>query len=136
MAPVSIIFGILLILVGAAGFGVSYQPDKPVPYTAFIPAAFGLVLAVLGMLARKDSLRKHAMHAAAMVGLIGCIGAGIMAAPKLVTMVSGGEVERRNAVIAQTVMAGLCLVFVLLCIKSFMDARRRRSSEQGGEPAA
>jgi hypothetical protein len=135
MAPVSIIFGILLILVGAAGFGVSYQPDKPAPYTAFIPAAFGLLLAVLGMLARKDSLRKHAMHAAAMVGLIGCIGAGIMAVPKLVTMLSGGEVERRNAVIAQTVMAGLCLVFVLLCIKSFVDARRRRGSEQGGEPA-
>jgi hypothetical protein len=136
MANLSIVFGLLLILVGAVGFGVSYQPDKPPPYTAFIPAAFGLVLAILGVLARKDSLRKHAMHAAAMVGLIGCIGAGVMAVPKLVTMLSGGEVERRNAVIAQTVMAGLCLVFVLLCVKSFVDARRRRASQEGGEPAA
>jgi hypothetical protein len=129
MAPLSIVFGLLLILVGAVGFGVSYEPDKPAPYTAFIPAAFGLVLVILGALARKDSLRKHAMHGAAMVALIGCIGAGVMGVPKLVTMISGGEVERPKAVVAQIAMAALCLVFVLLCVKSFIDARRARRSE-------
>jgi amino acid transporter len=128
MAPLSIVFGMLLILVGVIGFGVSYKPDEPPPYTAFIPAAFGLVLAILGVLARKDSLRKHAMHAAALVALIGCIGAGVMGVPKFVTMLSGNQVQRPNAVIAQVVMAALCLVFVFLCIKSFFDARRRRAS--------
>jgi hypothetical protein len=127
MGLVTVGFGILLILVGAVGFALSYQADKP-PYTALIPAGFGLVLAILGVLARKDSLRKHVMHAAAMVGLLGFIGAGAMGVPKLITMVSGGEVERRNAVIAQVTMAAICLLFVLLCVKSFIDARRRRAS--------
>src|SRR5262249_40612623 len=124
---------ILLMIVGAAGFALSYQGDKP-PYTALIPAGFGVVLVILGALARKDSLRKHVMHLAAMVGLIGAIGAAVVGVPKLVTMLSGGEVERPKAVIAQTAMAAICVVFVLLCIKSFVDARRRRrAGEVSGE---
>src|SRR5262249_47139153 len=70
MGNITVVFGILLIIVGAVGFALSYQADKP-PYTALIPAGFGLVLAILGVLARKDNLRKHVMHLAAMVGLIG-----------------------------------------------------------------
>ena len=41
-------------------------------YTALIPAGFGALFLVLGLLALKASLRKHAMHVAAMLGLLGC----------------------------------------------------------------
>jgi hypothetical protein len=126
MGPVSIGFGIFLMLVGVVGFltGESHSP------TALIPAGFGLVLAVLGLLALKATLRKHAMHAAAMVGLIGLIGAAVMSVPKLPALLSGGELDRPKAVIAQLVMAVACLIFVGLCVKSFIDARRRRAENE------
>jgi len=126
MGPVTIGFGIFLIVVGLVGYGTS-ETQAP---TALIPAGFGLVLALLGALALKDSLRKHAMHLAAMVGLIGLVGAAGMGAPKLITMLSGGTVERPRAVISQVVMAAACLVFVGLCVKSFIDARRARAARE------
>jgi hypothetical protein len=126
MGPVTIGFGIFLIVVGLVGYGSS-ETHAP---TALIPAGFGVVLALLGVLALKDSLRKHAMHLAAMVGLIGLLGAAGMGVPKLITMLSGGNVERPLAVISQVVMAAACLVFVGLCVKSFIDARRARAARE------
>ena len=43
--------------------------------TALIPAFFGLPLVVLGFLARSESIRRHAMHAAAALALVGWAGA-------------------------------------------------------------
>src|SRR5438034_230558 len=65
------VFGILLIVLGLGGFfGTGAEHG-----TALIPAYFGTALLILGLLALKDSLRKHAMHVAAMVGLLGVVGA-------------------------------------------------------------
>jgi Na+(H+)/acetate symporter ActP len=134
MGRVTIGFGIFLILIGCVGFFLTYQPEKP-PYTALIPAAFGLALAILGGLALKESFRKHAMHAAAMIGLVGFLGAAVMSLRKLLpALFSGEDIDRPNAVIAQLIMAATCLVFVGLCVKSFIDARRLRKQrmDDGG----
>jgi hypothetical protein len=125
MGPVSVGFGLFLIALGLFAFFTSESR----PPTALIPAGFGLALAILGLLALRDNLRKHVMHAAAMIGLIGFIGAAAMGVPKLITLLSGGEVERPRAVVAQAIMAVTCLVFVGLCVKSFIDARRRRAAQ-------
>jgi hypothetical protein len=45
-----------------------------VSWTALIPAFFGLPLVILGVLALQEGWRKHAMHAAVVVGLIGFLG--------------------------------------------------------------
>ncbi len=122
MADTSIITGVLLIIIGAWGFfgtGMTH-------YTALIPAGVGLVLAVLGALARKDALRKHAMHAAAMVGLLGFVfGAGWFVARPFVT----GKPLVDAAGMSTAAMAALCAGFLALCVKSFIDARRRRKAE-------
>ena len=65
------------------------------------------------------------MHAAAVLGLVAVLGAG-RGLTKILPLLSGEPVERPNAVIAQAVMALLGLIFVGLCIKSFIDARRNR----------
>ena len=49
-----------------------------------------------------------------------------MGLPKLFTLLTGGSVERPNAVYAQSVTALLCLVFVGLCVNSFIQARLRQ----------
>src|SRR5688572_2306182 len=71
MASTTITFGLLLTLLGLAGYFLTGTSSV----TALIPAIFGLLLVVLGFLARSEGVRRHAMHAAAAVALVGCIGA-------------------------------------------------------------
>ena len=124
MAPVSIGFGVVLIVLGV-GFYLATGQQHP---TALIASGFGLVLLLLGLVALKDSLRKHAMHLAAMVGLIGFLVPAVMALPKLPALLSG-EAARPAAVVEQLIMAALCLLFVLLCVRSFIVARRNRARQ-------
>src|ERR1700735_1424536 len=126
MGAVSVGFGLFLMVLGFVGYFVMghFHPDKQ-SLTALIPAAFGVVLVVLGLLARKDSLRKHAMHGAAMIGLIGSVVPGY----RVVRGLFNPESILPAAMIAQAVMSLACLVFVGLCVKSFIDARRRRKNE-------
>ena len=93
--------------------------------TALIPAGFGLVLIVLGALARREALRKHAMHAAAAVALIGCL---VAAGRFFFVLFTGGNVAT-TAGMSTATMAVLCGAFVGLCVKSFIDARKRRKAE-------
>lgn len=116
VASTTIAFGLLLTALGLVGYFLS-----PISVTALIPAFFGIILLVLGFLARADSMRKHAMHAAAAVGLVGFIGA--------VLSLLRGPLEARSALAnaAQISMALIMGVFVALCVKSFRDARRARA---------
>ena len=66
MARITIGVGVVLIALGLIG----YFPDQA-SWTALIPAIFGVILAILGGVAMQPNLRKHAMHVAVMVGLIG-----------------------------------------------------------------
>jgi hypothetical protein len=82
----------------------------------------GIPLVLLGLLALKERLLKHAMHAAAALGLLGFLAALGRIVGKLVT---GGTVTGR-AGISTVVMAVLCGIFVALCVNSFIQVRRRR----------
>ena len=118
MPSTAIVSGVLLILIGIAGYLFSIV-DGNTSLTALIPAAFGILLAVLGFAAKsKENLRKHLMHAAVLVGLLGFI----VPAARIVSKLSDFKVSL--AVLSQISMAVVCLVFVLLCIKSFIDARK------------
>ena len=71
MAPIAILFGVLLGLLGPVLFFLS-DPEKQSP-TAFIPSGFGVALIVLGVIALNEKYRMHAMHGAALIGLIGFV---------------------------------------------------------------
>ena len=122
MANTTIAFGVVLIVLGLGGY---FGTDRVSP-TALIPAAFGLLLIVFGVMARDEKRRKLAMHIAVAVGLVGFLGT-LTGLFKLFTMLAGGEVARPTAVVAQSIMAVLMLVYVGMCVKSFIDARRRRA---------
>ena len=122
MANTTIGFGIVLIVLGLGGY---FGTDR-VSLTALIPAAFGLLLVIFGALARDEKRRKMAMHIAVTIGLLGFLGT-VSGLVKLPTLLSGGEVARPAAVIAQSIMAVLMAVYVGMCVKSFIDARRRRA---------
>lgn len=119
MANTTIGFGLVLILLGAGSFLATGA------VTSLIPAALGLLLAVCGFLARDPARRKLMMHIAVGVGMIGFLGSARGLA-KIGAVLAGEHVERANAVVAQSVMAVLCIIFVGLCVRSFVEARRAR----------
>jgi hypothetical protein len=115
---VSVVFGALLTALGLWGWFGAEPEHRSV--TAFIPA-------FLGLLALKESMLKHAMHAAAALGLLGFLAALGRIIQKLAT---GGTVEGRAGT-STVLMAVLCGVFVALCVNSFIQARRRRRAAAG-----
>ena len=118
MPSTSIICGVLLILVGIIGYVYGLMNGNA-SMTAFIPAVFGLIIAVLGFFAlTKENLRKHLMHFSMLIGLLGFL----IPAGRLLSKL--GELTLSAAVISQLAMALICLVFVILGVKSFIDARR------------
>jgi hypothetical protein len=123
MAKLTIVFGVVLIGVGAWGF---FGTGSVHP-TALIPAYFGLVMAWSGVLANTENPKRRMlwMHIAVTVGLLGFPGAGAMAIVEY-TKAHGGPLAHPVAVESQTAMAGICLVFVMLCVRSFIAARRGR----------
>ena len=112
------LFGLLLIVLGIAAYVVTERTSV----TALIPAFFGVVLVVCALVARNESLRKHAMHAAVAIALIGAIASLVRAVPA----VAGGSITR-PAVIAQLAMAALLIVYVALGVQSFIAARKART---------
>ena len=122
MRAVTLVYGAVLILLGlVAHFGLGRES-----VTALIPAFFGVPVVVLGLLAAKESLYRHMMHAAAALGLLGLLGtaSGLV---KGVRAVAGAEVERPEAVAVQSFMAVLSAAFVAACVASFIRARRAQS---------
>jgi hypothetical protein len=109
--------GFLLILLGVAG----YVATGAVSITALIPAFFGAILLILAMVARNPNARKHAMHAALALALLGVLGT----APRIFSAINGGNISR-PATLAQIAMAVVLLVYIALGVKSFIDARRAR----------
>ena len=128
MAWPTIVCGTLLVLVGLVSYGTS--DVQPPPKTALIPATFGAVLIVCGLLALKEGFRKHAMHVAAVVGLVGALGGF---AP-LIRQATNPDKEfnplARSAV-AGELMILICVVFVGLCVNSFIQARKARKAGAG-----
>ena len=118
MPNYAIWIGRLLVAVGIIGYGYGMLNGNA-SLTAFIPAVFGVVLMLLGHVSHaKESLRKHLMHLALLVALIGFV----MPAWRLISR--AGEFTVSAATISQIAMALLCLAFVVLGVRSFIAARR------------
>ncbi len=123
MAKITITFGALLILLGFIG----YVAPGTYALTALLPALFGVVLVILGIVARTPEQKKHmiTMHIAVTVGLIGFL-VTVRDIYEFVRMETGAAVARPVLVEAQALMSLILLCYVLLCVRSFIQARRAR----------
>ena len=122
MPSTSITFGGLLILIGIIGYAYGLMNGNA-SLTAFIPTVFGIILVALGAVAQSsEKLRKHLMHAAVIIALLGFV------MPLIRLLSKFNELTLSAAVIAQVAMSLICLVFVILSVRSFMDARRNRAN--------
>ena len=124
MTKVTLIIAALLIALGLASFfGTGSQH-----YTALIPTWVGVALGIFGVLAisPNEKRRKIFMHINVTIGLLGFLAAAGRAVSSYGRARSLGVDPDWIAVGSQLAMAGLLLIYVVLCVMSFLDARRAR----------
>ena len=118
MAKVTVVFAVLLIALGLAGF----LGTGKIHYTALIPTWFGLALGVSGVMAisRDESRRKLFMHISVTIGLLGFLGAIGAVLPNYFSHKPVDLI----ATAAKLAMAWLLFIYVALCVRSFISVRR------------
>jgi uncharacterized membrane protein len=122
MAKVTLVFAVLLAALGLAG----YLGTGSIHFTALIPLWFGLALGLGGFLAisPSESRRKLFMHINVTVALLGFIGATVEAVRGYVHATSAGMPPDQIALASKVTMAVLLLIYVVMCVRSFIAARR------------
>jgi hypothetical protein len=121
MAKLTIGIGVGLIALGVVMFAVTGAK------TSLIPAYFGIPLVVCGAVALNDAYRKHAMHVAVIIGLLGFL----MPLGRLIPVLVRGQRPAAMALVSLLAMMALCGMFVFLCVQSFIAARRARTQQAG-----
>lgn len=129
MSKLAIAFGVLIALVGVTGYIATHF------WHALIPIVLGVLLVILGIAANTENVKQRmvAMHIAATLGVLGFLGT----IPGLVALggylggsqpgpVAGIAIGHKVAAEVQSATCILCLIFVLLCVRSFIAARRAR----------
>lgn len=121
MPLLAIITGFLLTAIGVAGYFAT-GAESP---TALIPCAFGIILLLSGAVAKfLPSARKHAMHVAALISLLGFAAVMARTGAKIPAFFAGQPVEPSpTAVGFQLVFALVSIVFFFACLQSFVKAR-------------
>ncbi len=114
----TILFGLLLVAIGLGGyyFAAAKQP------MALIPAVLGIAMFVCGVVAAQGAMRRLAMHVAALIGMIGFVGPMVTIFNDITNTANTAEV------LAKGLTSALCLMFVLMCVNSFLEARRARTA--------
>jgi len=126
MAKVSLVIAVLLAILGV-GFYFGTGGKHP---TALIPLWFGLGLGLFGFLAisPNEGRRKLFMHINVTIGILGFLGAAIQAIREFGIARSAGETPNYVAIEAQAAMALILLIYVLMCVRSFIEVRRAREN--------
>jgi len=118
MAKITLLFAVLLIVLGLAGYlGTGHQHP-----TALIPAWFGLALGLFGWLAISpdEGRRKLFMHVNVTIALVGFLGA----VAEIIRSLHSSQVPNLTALAAKITLVWLLLIYVALCVRSFIAARR------------
>lgn len=122
MVKVTLVFAVLLIALGLAGF----LGTGSVHNTALIPAWIGLALGFCGLFAISpiEARRKLFMHINVTIALLGFIGSTVEAIRGYVHAKSAGLEPDQIALASKVTLAVLLLIYVILCVRSFIAVRR------------
>ena len=118
MAKVTLLFAVLLIALGLIGFfGTGHTH-----YTALIPAWIGLALGIGGWIAISpdERRRKLFMHINVTIGLVGFLGTFA----EILRSCASAKPLDLTAMAAKLALVWLLLIYVFLCMRSFLVARR------------
>jgi hypothetical protein len=123
MAKLTIVFGALLVAISIC-FWLSMGTAQT---AALHPAGIGVLLILSGALANTADAKRRMlwMHIAVTLGLIGFFITGIRAAIELAHGLA--SIANITGFYERVAIALVCLLFVGLCVRSFIAARRSRA---------
>ena len=101
---------------------VAYVVTGAASVTALIPTFVGVLLLVCAALARRPTLRRHSIHAALVIAVLGAVGS-VMNVVKL-GEVFAGTAQRPSAIVISTIMFVLLAFYIIMGVRSFIAARR------------
>ena len=117
MPNLTFLVGALLIVLG--GYGYTQSPTRSP--MALIPAFLGVLFIVFAFLAGREEMRRHAMHGASVLALLGIIAG-------LGPIGMGGTRRFPPLMVYSTAaMSVLCAIFLAFAVRSFIAARRART---------
>ena len=102
-----IALGIVLVVIGIGAYVLSSFASV----TALVPAVFGIVIAALGVAARRTERRKLATLGIGVLSLLGVLGSA-RGIPDVIALLTGGAVDSTVAAVAQGSMILIGLVLV------------------------
>lgn len=137
MPAITILIGVMLLLIGLGGYGFglvnAQQHGGSASPTALIPAFIGLILLILGGLGTGVKLRKHMMHAAVGVALVGFLLVASTVAIRnysnIYKLLAGETITNPVAVASQVMTAILLGILVAAGALSFVRARKNRLAQ-------
>jgi hypothetical protein len=126
MAKWTVGFGVALVLI-SVGFWLGMGRAET---AALHPAGIGVLLVVCGLLADTEDAKKRMlwMHIAVTLGLIAFLTTGVRV---VIALVKGTAGVNPLGFDERAVIAVVSLVYVGLCVRSFVAARRARLAEVG-----
>ncbi|MFO0011586.1 MAG: hypothetical protein ACK553_02500 [Planctomycetota bacterium] len=131
MPKITVVFGLLLCVLSVVTLILTGGQINSI--SIFIPCFVGVPLLLLGLFAvARPAARKHAMHAAAALGLLGGLAALGRGIPQAMKILRGDEVDLLPVSMVWA-MVLICITFVFVCVESFVSARKARLS-QGNAP--
>ena len=125
MAKLTIGFGVLLALLGIAGFVYTGSAHP----TALIPCVIGAFFVLFGVMANTEDSKKRMlwMHISVTVALLVFLGT-IPADIQTIRLARGDALPHPVSILEKGALSLLCLLYVLACVRSFINARRLRTS--------
>ncbi len=122
MAKITVLFALMLVALGLLG----YVGTGSAHSTALIPTWIGLALGLFGALSFSPDAgrRKLFMHINVTIALLGFLGSMAEIVRGSMHAAAVGVAPNTAAVASKWSLAGLLLVYIILCVRSFIAARR------------
>ncbi|RBI58504.1 hypothetical protein DMJ13_26425 [halophilic archaeon] len=115
----SLVLGIALVVLGVGAYVLSDFAS----ITALIPALFGVLIAILGMVGRQQPDRQRlAAYGIGLLAVLGVLGStrGI---PAIIALLTGESVDSVIAAVSQGAMIVICLILLAAIIQFIRNTR-------------
>ncbi|MBD3224885.1 MAG: hypothetical protein GF313_09155 [Caldithrix sp.] len=119
MKPVAYGYAIILILLGVIGYLVTGAES----ITALIPSFFGAIVLIIALIGLNEKWYKHTIHIITLLALVAVI-ATFSGITDTFQLMGGADIQRPAAAVSKALMAVFSLIFLILAIRSFIQARR------------
>lgn len=114
----SIVLGFVLVILGVGAYVLSEFAS----ITALIPAVFGVLIVLLGVMGHQTGRDRLAIYGIGLLAVLGVLGSA-RGLPDVIALLAGESVDSIIAAVSQGAMIAICLVLLAIVAKFVLDTR-------------